>query len=376
MKSLFDTLLALIGVLVLLALIGLAAMGAVQVSRGETLLPTPTPEATEVAVLPTSTPEPVTPTITLTPTEQRPPTETPRATRTPRPTRTPGPATPTWTPSPSPEATITPEPSATPRPTPQATNHYWFARPIGPDAVDEVETFYPYGSTGEGAYPIHHGVEFVNEIGTPVRAVAPGTVALALNDESLVVGPPDWNLRESGAFYGNVVIIAHDQEYNGERVYTLYGHMQSLAVRGGQRVDTGTVIGMVGMSGIALGPHLHFEVRVGANDYLATRNPQLWLIPQEGNGTIIGQVLDAQGNPVPEAFMTIQRADEEQVFRSTYSYAAGPINPDDEWNENFLLGDIPAGEWRIAARVGEQTLVRNVTVRPGETSWVWLAAQQ
>ncbi|HEX8682184.1 MAG TPA: hypothetical protein VF707_07720, partial [Ardenticatenaceae bacterium] len=69
MKSLFDTLLALIGVLVLLALIGLAAIGAVQVSRGETLLPTPTLEATEVVVLPTSTPEPVTPTITLTPTE-------------------------------------------------------------------------------------------------------------------------------------------------------------------------------------------------------------------------------------------------------------------------------------------------------------------
>lgn len=374
MKSLFDTFFALVGGVVLLALVGLAAMGAVQVSRGESLLPTPTQEPPEVVVLPSATPEPVTPTITLTATEERPPTETPRATRTPRPTRTPGPATATPEPSPTPPATATLPATPTPRPTPQAASHYWFTRPIQPDAVDVVATFYPYASTGEGAYPVHHGVEFVNVEGTPVFAVAPGTVALALNDEAMVVGPPDWNRREDGAFYGNVVIIEHDQRYNGQRIYTLYGHMQSIAVRGGDRVEAGTMIGMVGMSGIALGPHLHFEVRVGANDYLATRNPQLWFPPHEGNGTLLGQVLDSAGNPAPAAFITIQRVGENQVFRSGYSYAPGPINSDDEWGENFLLGDVPAGEWQIAARIGEQGIVRNVTVRPGEPTWVWLVA--
>lgn len=56
--------------------------------------------------------------------------------------------------------------------------------------------------------------------------------------------------------YGRVVVLSHGQGYS-----TLYAHCSSLSVKKGQRVSQGQVIGLVGTSGRATGPHLHFEVR-------------------------------------------------------------------------------------------------------------------
>jgi murein DD-endopeptidase MepM/ murein hydrolase activator NlpD len=57
--------------------------------------------------------------------------------------------------------------------------------------------------------------------------------------------------------YGNLVVVGH-----GHGVHSFYAHLSSIAVRGGQRVRTGRVLGRVGATGEATGPHLHFEVRV------------------------------------------------------------------------------------------------------------------
>ncbi len=56
--------------------------------------------------------------------------------------------------------------------------------------------------------------------------------------------------------YGRVVVLSHGQGYS-----TLYAHCSSLSVKNGQRVSQGQVVGLVGTSGRATGPHLHFEVR-------------------------------------------------------------------------------------------------------------------
>lgn len=364
-RSMFHSLVTYLALMALLALMGLAAAGTALRASGA--LPVGEPTVPFVAVaIPSLTQVPATATSDVTATPAGPPTETPRPTRTPRPTMTPRP--PTVTPTPS----ITPTPSPTPRPTPVATDHYWLARPIAADARNRAATFYPYGSTGEGEYQLHHGVEFVNESGTPVLAAASGLVVIALNDATRLVGPPDWSLQEDGAFYGNVVVIEHDLRLQGQPVYTLYGHMDEILTTAGTRVRTGDQIGTVGSSGIALGPHLHFEVRVGENSYLATRNPQLWLVPFSGHGTIAGGVLDERGRPIDEALVTVSRVDEDEVFLYTYTYAPGPVNPDDDWGENFLLGDLPAGRWKVAARDGDRGVVAEVSVREGETSWLWL----
>jgi murein DD-endopeptidase MepM/ murein hydrolase activator NlpD len=89
----------------------------------------------------------------------------------------------------------------------------------------------------------HRGIDYAAPVGTPIKAVAHGTV--------------DFAGRQGG--YGNVVILAHR-----DNVTTVYGHMNSFAakVRRGARIAQGEVIGYVGMTGLATGPHLHYEFRV------------------------------------------------------------------------------------------------------------------
>jgi murein DD-endopeptidase MepM/ murein hydrolase activator NlpD len=89
----------------------------------------------------------------------------------------------------------------------------------------------------------HRGIDYAAPIGTPIKAVANGTV--------------DFVGRQGG--YGNLVILAH-----ANNVTTVYGHLNSFAasVRKGARVNQGDVIGTVGMTGLATGPHLHFEFRI------------------------------------------------------------------------------------------------------------------
>ncbi|MGH8719067.1 MAG: peptidoglycan DD-metalloendopeptidase family protein [Burkholderiales bacterium] len=88
----------------------------------------------------------------------------------------------------------------------------------------------------------HKGVDYAAPTGTRVRATADGVVKLA-----------GW---QTG--YGNAVILEHQGKYS-----TLYGHLSRFAVRAGERVEQGEVIGYVGMTGLATGPHLHYEFLVG-----------------------------------------------------------------------------------------------------------------
>jgi murein DD-endopeptidase MepM/ murein hydrolase activator NlpD len=92
---------------------------------------------------------------------------------------------------------------------------------------------------GEGAF--HSGIDISAPYGTAVRATADGNVL----DESM------------GSGYGRQVVIDH-----GHDVLSVYGHLSSSAVVPGQHVIRGQVIGYVGQSGRATGPHLHYEVRV------------------------------------------------------------------------------------------------------------------
>jgi murein DD-endopeptidase MepM/ murein hydrolase activator NlpD len=87
----------------------------------------------------------------------------------------------------------------------------------------------------------HNGVDYGAPSGTPVRAVGDGLVDFA-----------GW---QNG--YGNVVHVKHA----GEKT-TVYAHLSKLEVRKGQKVDQGQRVGLVGATGWATGPHLHFEFRV------------------------------------------------------------------------------------------------------------------
>ena len=102
----------------------------------------------------------------------------------------------------------------------------------------------------------HKGVDFAAPTGTPVRAAGDGKVALAG--------------RQTG--YGNVIMLRHPGAYS-----TLYGHLSRFApgIKPGAQVRQGDVIGYVGQTGWATGPHLHYEFRVGD----VQRNPLTVALP-------------------------------------------------------------------------------------------------
>ncbi len=96
----------------------------------------------------------------------------------------------------------------------------------------------------------HKGVDYAAATGTPIKAAGDGKVIF----------------RGKKGGYGNVVILQHGGKYT-----TLYGHMSKFrkGVTSGSRVKQGQIIGYVGMSGLATGPHLHYEFRVNG----VHRNP-------------------------------------------------------------------------------------------------------
>ncbi|HTL19176.1 MAG TPA: peptidoglycan DD-metalloendopeptidase family protein [Steroidobacteraceae bacterium] len=102
----------------------------------------------------------------------------------------------------------------------------------------------------------HKGVDYAAPIGTPVHAAGDGHI--------LVAG------RLGG--YGNCIEIEHSRS-----IMTVYGHLSRFAhgIRAGAHVAQGTVIGYVGMTGLATGPHLHYEYRVNG----VFKNPQTVSLP-------------------------------------------------------------------------------------------------
>ncbi|MGM0400125.1 MAG: M23 family metallopeptidase [Chloroflexota bacterium] len=308
-------------------------------------------------------------------TEMPPTSQTSHATATS--TRTPSPTltdTPQITPSITPSPTSSPTPTHTPNPSPSPTStpadHYWLERPIVPEGDDRVARFYDYASRADGTYPIHRGVEFVNDSGTPALAVASGSVIVAGDDSTRVYGART-------DFYGKLVILELDRRYDGEPVYVLYGHLSQVDVEVDQHVETGERIGQVGMTGVAEGPHIHLEVRYGENDYDRTVNPELWLIPKEGEGTLAGQILSPAGEPLPEVKLVLYRAEQPgNAVREMTTYPDKEVNPDPLWNENFATGDVEAGEWLVELYHKGELYTKRVSVEAGATTWVSIRTRE
>jgi murein DD-endopeptidase MepM/ murein hydrolase activator NlpD len=91
----------------------------------------------------------------------------------------------------------------------------------------------------DGSADFHPGLDIAAARGTPVRATADGTVTSAGFNGN----------------YGNAVLIEH-----GFGISTRFGHLSRFAVRAGQQIRRGDVVGYVGSTGRATGPHLHYEI--------------------------------------------------------------------------------------------------------------------
>ena len=241
--------------------------------------------------------------------------------------------------------------------------HLLWGRPVPASGPTWTEKSYPYGGTRGGMLRPHHGVEFVVPVGTPVLAVAPGTVVVAGDDSQIAYGPQT-------NFYGNLVVLAVAGTAEAAPVYALYGHLSAVSVAVGQVVAAGETLGLSGQSGVADGPHLHLEVRVGENSYRATRNPLLWLRPLPETGVVAGRVVDAGGALLHEAPLVLRRVDGPAPFTATTSYAADGPNADNVLAENYALDDVEPGFYELVVDAGDKEHAVELWVYAGRINWV------
>lgn len=193
-------------------------------------------------------------------------------------------ATPAPEPTPTPTTEPTPEPTPTPTPEPTQSPQLQAAFAARETFLNEQAVYSGYavpanvsyvvselpfahaspvaGYTSSGfgyrLHPLenkvkfHYGTDFAANSGTAVCAFADGTVLAAGQDDG----------------YGNYVKIRHADGYT-----TLYGHCSKLLVRAGETVTMGQEIALVGATGKATGPHLHFELMHDGYYY----NPEFYL---------------------------------------------------------------------------------------------------
>jgi len=226
-----------------------------------------------------------------------------------------------------------------------------------------IDPSYRFASTQGGQREPHHGLEFLLPFGSPVLAAADGTVLFAGNDNN---GSP-YSPPNNYAFYGNFIIIEHPNTQSTNQpitnqpltsLYTLYAHLSQINVQTGTPVRAGDEIGLIGFTGAALGPHLHFEVRLNGLTYADSHNPELYL-NQPGNGILAGRILDANGHRIPPTALTIIPLpmpltisnsqltinNSSPLYLTTYEDPALALRP--PFNENFALA-LPPGPYELA----------------------------
>ncbi len=122
-----------------------------------------------------------------------------------------------------------------------------FVQPVGNG--EQVSISAPYGPMMhpfEKKETLHKGIDFRAKEGTPVLAVAAGTIEQVALDETA---------------YGHHLVIHHNDSWS-----SMYAHLDEIRVAEGDRVQAGQVIGTVGNTGLSTGPHLHLElIRDGEN---------------------------------------------------------------------------------------------------------------
>ncbi len=245
------------------------------------------------------------------------------------------------------------------------------ARPIAPPGQVTVDVSYRFGSTQNGKRDPHHGVEFLNSVGTRVLAAADGVVVVAGDDRKTLYGPY-YN------FYGNLIILEHQLPNLSQPLYTLYAHLSELLVEEGQRVQVGEEIGRVGMSGVATGSHLHFEVRLDENSYRMARNPELWLKPLRDvddtlQGALAGRIIAPPGINLKIPNIVIERLSgpDSEVLSRVYlgTYEERALKGLSPWEESFAVSDLSPGWYRVSlVQYGIQQ--KEFPILPGELTVV------
>jgi murein DD-endopeptidase MepM/ murein hydrolase activator NlpD len=242
-------------------------------------------------------------------------------------------------------------------------DHFYFSSPIAATYPADPEWDYRYGGVFFSPDIIHTGVDLPAPRGTEVMAAGPGTVVWA--GIGLYTGSAD-NLKDP---YGLAVAIRHDFGYQGQQLFTIYAHMDEVDVVVGQWVKAGDVVGNVGSTGTTTGPHLHFEVRLGVNNFYDTRNPELWTAPPQGCGVLAGRVMADFGSTLKNYLVQVMNVVTEMKY-PVYTYASdATIHSDAYYNENLVLGGLPAGIYELNVQYAGMNNPVNIQIFAGQVTY-------
>jgi murein DD-endopeptidase MepM/ murein hydrolase activator NlpD len=236
--------------------------------------------------------------------------------------------------------------------------HQWMLRPISPTDQNCKDQTYLYGSTMGGNFRQHQGNEYNNPEGVPTLAVDDGSIVF--EDTSI----------------GHAVLRC-DRQQDGVDIFAHYHHQDKIVKSVGDHLRRGEQIGMVGKKGNVTNEHLHFEVaytELGSqieSTTTRTRNSELWVAPLQGCGTIVGNLVDSLGMPVGGAriYGLTKPIPTETPFSFAETYME-KVHPDDVYKENFVIGDVPAGDYVLFASVSDTKSRIKVHVDPGKVTRV------
>lgn len=237
-------------------------------------------------------------------------------------------------------------------------DHFYFARPVAADEVNWPLPVYRYGNTEFGGDRPHTGVDIVTPLGTPVLAAASGRVIWS--------GIGLYNGYEDPEDpYGIAIAIRHDFGYGGERLYSAYAHLSETLVERGDYVELGDTIGLSGDTGWVTAPHLHFEVRLGSNDYFHSVNPELWFSPPQGWGVLVGKIMSSGGALLLDQEMRITSQESNRRWYVKSYGTLDVINRDPYYRENFVLSGLPAGIYDIFIPYNGYEMFYTIEIIPG-----------
>jgi murein DD-endopeptidase MepM/ murein hydrolase activator NlpD len=220
---------------------------------------------------------------------------------------------------------------------------------------------------GEGA-AVHKGVDFSAgvDFGDSVYAVASGRVVEKVETRPNDCHPtyPPNDPRYCNA-WGNYVLIRHnDRHYDrttGSQlayVYSLYLHLRwdQVLVEVDQDINAGDLIAQSDNTGNSDGHHVHLQIIVhpqndrtlsNLESETRSRNPELWLIPYAGTGTVVGKTTNTSGNPVGNRLVCGLQKQAGWGYGSSLTYNNAALNPDDVLVENWGTTDVTPGTYDI-----------------------------
>lgn len=297
------------------------------------------------------------------------PTAVPEVSSTPKPI----PATPDLSNPPDPQESFAAwRPPVYPVPwMPSPQDHFYFSNPIAAYDIDPAHSTYGYGDVFFEDV-VHTGIDIPGDIGTPILAAGDGKIVYA----GLGVYRGGSDIFDDP--YGKAIVIEHSFGYQGESLFTLYAHLDEILVEEGQDVITGDQIGLMGETGKTTGPHLHFEVRVGKNEYFSSRNPDLWISPPQGWGIFVGQILTYEGRLLEQQAVYIYPIKEQVPQGESMNYWIGKsyqnqaINCDPYYKENLTIANIPAGTYRVIvpATIIGYSYHKVIEILPGQVTFI------